>query len=107
MTWQKRYNNNSGGNGNSGADQGAPRKPATTLIIYSTTNDDEVAFVNSYDTAYGRKSIISVCRKVGEVAGYPKFNELKRVKDVEPSMAVGYAEKILQQLANGGGQDEL
>ena len=104
MTFQRgRYNNNQ--QGSSGADMSNQRKPATTLIVYSDLSDDDVAFINSYDTQYGRKSIISICRKSGEIEGNPKFTELKRIKDVEPMLAIGSAKKLLQQLGNGGGQD--
>lgn len=106
MAYQRgSYNNNQ--QGTNGAGQADTRKPSTTVLVYSDSSDDDVAFVNSYDTVYGRKSIISICRKSGEVQGCPRFNELKRVKDVEPIIAIETAKRLLSNLGNGGGQDEL
>lgn len=97
------YNNDQ--RGSSGADMVNPRKPATTLIMYSPDNNEDVAFINSYDTPVGRKSIISICRLSGEVRGCTKFTEVKRIKDVDPIIAIDTASKLLAQLGNGGSQD--
>jgi len=97
-----RNNDQRGANPSSGGDT---RKPSTTVMVYSDASDDDVAFVSSYDTQFGRKSLISVCRKSGEVQGYPKFTELRRIKDVDPIIAIQTAKTVLAQMANGGDQD--
>jgi hypothetical protein len=110
MSWNNRNQSGNDQRGQSygnGAGQGDNRKPATTIMMYAEHSNEDVAFINSYDTPYGRKSIISICRLQGETAGCPRFVELKRIKDVEPAIALQSAKTLLAQMGNGGGQDEL